>query len=137
MSKRISSRPKLVVPERAVRRAVRDWLDAKRIPYVPIEARKPIRKNGQVIFTSERPEDRGIADFLAFRGISINPWPEVHEFPPRNIRRWVHVVAIECKRSHGGRHSEAQKAFQARWAAWGFTYLLVRSVDELIAQWPR
>jgi len=112
------------VPERAVRRAVRDWLDANRIPHIPIESRKPLRdKSGAIYFVSEQARDKGICDILALpriRGWTLNPVP----------------VAIEVK-SSTGKQSEAQQEWQAWWTRVGFVYLLVHSVEELEREWPK
>ena len=118
-----------VIPETAVRKSIRDWLDLQHIPHIPVEARKPLRMpDGSVFFVNEREEDKGIADIIAFRQRGWIGSTGEHICAP---------IAIEVKRSRGGVQSDAQKAFQARWEAWGFQYILAPSLEVVIAQWPR
>ena len=117
------------VLEKDVRKAVRDWLDAKRIPHIPIEARRPIMvREGKMIFRNEQARDAGIADFIALE----KPGPYTKPFI---LEHWAQPIAIECKGSNG-KHSTAQREWKDWWLGLGFTYLLVRSVEDLEKLWP-
>jgi len=115
------------VLEKDVRRAIRDWLDLKQIPHIPIESRKPLRNaKGDIFFVNEQARDKGVADFIAF--IDIIPWGDGGSADP---------IAIEAKRFPDGVQSDAQKEWQAWWEGLGFYYILARSVEDVVKAWPR
>ena len=122
---RTAARAMLKVPEKDVRKAIRDWLDAKRIPHIPVEARHPLRvKDGHVFFRHEQARDKGIADFIAF--------PTQEE----GMEVFVRPVAIEAKRYPDGVQSADQIHWETWWRSLGFDYIVARSADDVQRGWP-
>ena len=118
-----------LVPERDVRKAIRGWLDAHKIPHVAVEPIRPFIKDGQVRFRTEQARDKGCADFVALLPILGRPTRYY-------AVGWVRPVAIEAK-SSTGKQSPAQREWQAWWECCGFTYILARSVEDIENAWPK
>lgn len=126
-----SSRRTLHTPERLVRQSLRAWLDLHKIPHIPVEPIRPFVKDGTIRFRTEQPRDKGCADFIAFvPACGFNAYGA-------QIAEPVHIIpiAIEAKSSRG-KQSAAQQEWERWWTGQGFTYILVRSVDDLKKAWP-
>lgn len=72
-------------------------------------------------YNARRTQDPGVPDVYAMR--PVRTW--------RGVGALCADVWIECKRSHGGRQSEAQREFERQCEHAGVRYILAKSVDDI------
>lgn len=109
-----------MTPESATQKAVLDFLAAKRIWHVRMNTgAMQAEHNGKKRFLRfGRP---GMADIQATRQLAECDYPHSHQ----------RIIWMEIK-SPTGKQSKAQKEFQREVEAEGHTYLLIRSIDQVM-----
>jgi len=109
-----------VTPEGSLLKLVRDYLSAERVWHVRLTQGAAKTSTGSYLKTG----NAGMSDILA------TPWILAGLKPCRYLQ--LCILWIELK-APNGRQSEAQKRFQAEAEEAGHYYLLINSLDTLIA----
>ena len=108
--------------EAETKKAVKDYLRAKKILYVQINQIRPVTnpKTMETYFIAIDAELRGAPDLIVWRPMILHGGHE-RAFP---------TLALEIK-SYSGRQTDDQKAWQKRAEAVGIEYHIVRSLEDV------